>query len=77
MIVLLPLSAGAIWWLLREAPWSRRATAVPEPVPGAAGVLVGGRERHGGGRAFLVCLLVAVIVNAALAALLPGWSLTP
>ena len=77
VIVLLPLSAGAIWWLLREAPWSRRANAVPEPEPGAAGVMVGEHWRQGGGRAFLVCLLIAVLVDAVLAVLLPGWSVTP
>jgi hypothetical protein len=40
-------------------------------------VIVGAHERHGGGRAFLVCLLVAAVVDAELAALLLGWSLTP
>jgi MFS family permease len=55
---------GAAWYLIREAPWSRRAAALPEPERRATGKgPLTPRGRLGGGKALLGALLVTVVVG--------------
>ncbi len=55
-LLAIPGGLGMLWVLAREAPWSRRAVALPEP---AAGHEWG---RWTGGRTFLVVLVVSFVV---------------
>jgi hypothetical protein len=59
-LLLLPLNAGMILTLIREAPWSRRARELPEPLPHK---LQPADERTTGGRAFLLVLLACALVQ--------------
>lgn len=45
---------GTLWWLLREAPWSPSASEEPEPVDSRVRQTLDGRQRLGGGWAFLL-----------------------
>lgn len=55
---------GAAWYLIREAPWSRRAAALPEPERRTTGKgPLTPQGRLGGGKALLGALLVTVIVG--------------
>lgn len=77
IVWLLPLSTGAVWWLLREAPWSRRAVAIPEPEPRARNVRVGDRQRLGGGWAFVGGAALAVLGYTLVEIAFPGRVLAP
>ncbi len=63
-LVLMPLNAGMIWALLREAPWSSAARAWPAPAPHR---FQPGDRRHTGGASFvwllLACLLGQIVLH--------------
>ncbi len=79
IVLFTPLLLGVIWWLVREAPWSRRARAMPAPVDGwKVGVPEGGTLRRRGPWTALVVVVVAVaLVNAAGFGLRPLLAGTP
>jgi hypothetical protein len=66
-LLLLPLSAGMILTLAREAPWSRRARELPEPLPHKLQVAQGPDERLTGGRAFLLLVVAGAVVKGVVA----------
>jgi hypothetical protein len=64
--VTMPLGVGAVWLLVREAPWSRTASAMPELLPhGKQKLTAEGDPRFTGGLAFLVTVLVGTVVDMA------------
>jgi hypothetical protein len=62
-LFLLPLNAGMFLTLLREAPWSRRAREMPEPLPHKL-QRVNGEARTTGGHAFMFTLVAGAVVQA-------------
>jgi len=68
IIAVIPAGIGAIWYLLREAPWSPRASAIPPLPPRTtrAANHPAGPSRRGG----FFALLVAALLFAPVAALL-------
>ena len=52
-----PGGLGVAWWLLRDAPWSRAANALTEPVSNERGTMPEGHNRMGGGVAFFLIFL--------------------
>lgn len=62
-LLMLPFGLGLLGLLALEAPWSRRASARPEPQPHAEQAKQpGGDRRLTGGRAFLVALVLGPLV---------------
>ena len=57
-LCLLPLNAGLLWALLREAPWSPAARALPVPAPHR---FQPGDRRLAGGKAFVYLLVAGVV----------------
>lgn len=63
---------GTVWYLLREAPWSRSAAALPEPAAGVRQVVPADGPpvaRFGGGHGFLVALITTFVAAILLAGL--------
>ena len=75
LITLLPAGLGAVWWLLREAPWDRHMSAEPPLPPRVTRHRYDptGRVRRGGWTGLLAGLvlgqLLAVLLTAGLHAL--------
>lgn len=68
--VTMPLGVGAVWLLVREAPWSRTASALPELSPhGKQKLTAEGDPRFTGGPAFLVTFLVGTVLNVVVGSL--------
>jgi len=63
-LLYLPLNAGMILTLLREAPWSPRARKLPEPLPHKLQKVQGPEGRTTGGHAFLLVLVTTAVVKA-------------
>jgi hypothetical protein len=59
-LLLLPLNAGLILTLVREAPWSSRARAMPEPLPHR---MEPNDRRTTGGHALLLMLIASALVS--------------
>jgi hypothetical protein len=63
-VVTVPLGIGVLWLLAREAPWSRTASALPEPLPHSSQKdTPAGDARFTGGPAFLVAVMAGVGVG--------------
>jgi hypothetical protein len=66
----LPLGLGVAWWLLREHPWSRRASALPEPLePSQQRRASGGDQRATGGWMFCAMLFASIVASLIVPAL--------
>jgi hypothetical protein len=64
---MLPLGVGVIWLLLKEAPWSRTATSLPEPLPYAKQKETpDGDSRRTWPLPFLLAILSGSVLNALL-----------
>lgn len=59
----LPPGIGLAWWVLRDAPWDPRMSALPAPAPRLRGVLPSGVVRAGGGTSFLRVLMATVVLG--------------
>jgi hypothetical protein len=59
----LPAGIGLVWWVLRDAPWDPRMSALPEPPPRVRGMFSSGVNRIGGGVSFFRVLVITVIVG--------------
>jgi hypothetical protein len=67
----LPLNIGALWLLARDAPWSRRAVALPAPLPHhVQRRLPEGDRRFTGGLAFLATMAATTLASWCLGSLL-------
>jgi hypothetical protein len=66
-VLSLPVGLGAVWLLLRDAPWSTRMAALAPPWPGRTGLHPDGVVHRRGG---WIGLLVLIVVGGLLGQLL-------
>jgi hypothetical protein len=69
-LLCLPAGTGIVWWLLREAPWSRAMSAEPAP-QGWRRQLGPFRRRRGGWSGFFWLLLIGALAGPLLRAAVP------